>query len=167
MDSARLVYSWVQRTRQPLFRHLETLSREVYTQPTEVLAGESIRDRHVHIAQCYQAWIGQIGLGEPDLNAKEAPDAYPDLAAVRTLFQDIDALVERFMYVAGEHVNEPMSRTFHGKRILVTPRWLIAHPVTHEFHHKGQIVVALRLLGHPMTEDSDLALPLPLDGDPS
>lgn len=163
MNSVRLVYSWVQDTRQPLLQHLEDLPNDLYTQPLEVLAGESVRDRHVHVAGCYLHWLARVGMGEVPIT--DEPATYANPQAVRDLFQEVDHLVDRFIQVAGEHVDEPMARVNHDERIIVTPRWLLAHPITHEFHHKGQIVVALRLLGHPI-EDSDLALPHPLERDP-
>lgn len=155
MDSLKLVYSWVRETREVLFRHLESLPAGLYTEPTEVLAGASIRDRHVHVAECYLFWVADVGMGE---TVTASSKAYPDPAAVRTLFEEVDTTVERFMHVAGEHVDEPMQRHHDGMPIVVTPRWLLTHPITHEFHHKGQIVTALRLFGCPMG-DSDLVLP--------
>jgi len=161
METMPRIYSWVRRTRTPLFDHLSGLPEGLYTQPTEILSGDSIRDRHVHMATCYLHWILRIGLGETLPVSGEPPD-YPSPTAVRALFDQVDQAVDRLIHVAGEHTDEPMSRTANGEKIVVTPRWILTHTITHEFHHKGQIVLVLRLFGHPMG-DSDLALPHPLE----
>ncbi|MDI3318057.1 MAG: DinB family protein [Bacillota bacterium] len=157
MDGIRTVYDWVRATRQALLDHLEGWPPELYRRPLELLAGESVRDRHVHIAEGYVVWLERVGLQERSF-ADPAPGEVPDARRARALFAEVDRLVERFLARFEGELDRPLPRRWKGEELELTPRWLLAHPITHEFHHKGQIVLAARLLGHPVA-DSDLRFP--------
>ncbi|HVB08778.1 MAG TPA: DinB family protein [Bacillota bacterium] len=139
------IYRWVQRSREPLMTALQALGSERYQAPQATLAGESVRDRHIHIANCYLFWAAKIALGEdpPDLR----PADYADAAASRAAFTVADAAVERLLERFAGRMDEPLERAVWGQTERLTPRWLLAHPITHEFNHKGQIVVVVRMFG--------------------
>lgn len=155
----RVLYRWVQGSRAVLFGYLESLPPGVYTREVPGFPlGGSMRNLHVHSADCYVYWLEYVGLGSPrrDLRCED----YPDPASVRTAFAEVDALVERFLDRFDGSLDQPMRRVlpWRPEGLIVTPRWLLLHPITHEFHHKGQLVVIGRQLGHAPPE-TDLAFP--------
>ena len=163
MDPAiEIPYAWVRATRARLMAAMEALDEASYTEPQPVLAGASVRDRFVHIADCYDFWLRCVGLEEGE-GVRVRAAAFPDLAAARAAFVRVDALVGGFSAAFARRLDEPLARTLDGAPATLTARWLLAHPVTHEFHHKGQIVVALRLMGVDAS-DNDLAKPLAVRG---
>jgi uncharacterized damage-inducible protein DinB len=154
------MYEWIRRTREVIFRYCESLPVAVYRQSLPAFGPESIRDLHVHAAQCYLAWLGRFAMGEEVAE----PDG-EDVAATRRLFARADDAVERFLGRFWAFPDRPLQGTvsWRAEPLTVTPRWLLTHAVTHEFHHKGQMVKLGRLLGHPVATDADLALPDDLD----
>ncbi|MDI3298343.1 MAG: DinB family protein [Bacillota bacterium] len=156
MDGIRTLYDWVRATRRSLFDYLEGWPVELYLRPLELLAGESVRDRHVHVAECYVTWLATVGLEEG--SSPPSPGEVPDVRRARALFAEVDRLVERFLGRFEGELDRPLARSWRGERRELTPRWLLAHPITHEFHHKGQIVLAGRWLGRP-APDTDLLFP--------
>lgn len=155
-DGLVTAYQWVRQTREPLITALEALGPERYRAPQATLAGDSVRDRHIHIAQCYIHWVARVGLEEdvPDPSVADFADPRAARAAFAAADGAVQCLLERF---AGR-VDEPFERTNRGFHGHFTARWLIAHPITHEFHHKGQIVVVLRMFGLD-PGDTDLIYP--------
>ncbi len=149
-------YTWVCRTREILWHALDQLGPEAYRAPQATLAGDSIRDRHIHIASCYIFWAARVGLGE-DL-AEPSPADFADAAASRAAFATADAAVERLLTHFDGHLDDPIERTVWGQAERLTPRWLLMHPVTHEFNHKGQILILVRMFGAPPF-DGDMARP--------
>jgi uncharacterized damage-inducible protein DinB len=149
----------VQRSRATVFAYCAQLPAGVYTAEFPGFGG-SMRDLHLHAADCYLGWMGRFALGE---DVPPAPSG--DLAAVRERFAVVDALVDRFLARYAGEADRPVTGTvpWLTEPLTVTPRWLFAHAVTHEFHHKGQIVKLGRLLGYPVPLDTDLALPLEAD----
>lgn len=157
MNGIRTVYGWVRATRQALLEYLEDWPAELYRRPLELLTGESVRDRHVHVAECYVTWLAVVGLEEDRISAP-SPEEVPDVRRARALFTEVDRLVERFLGRFEGELDRPLARSWRGERREMTPRWLLTHPITHEFHHKGQIVLAGRWLGRP-APDTDLRFP--------
>lgn len=155
-DGLETLYTWVRMTREPLMRALNALDPARYRAPQATLAGDSIRDRHVHMAQCYIHWVARVGLGEQVENPR--PEAFLEPAATRAVFAQADAAVARLLERHAGGLDETFlarSGDFTGP---FSARWLVAHPITHEFHHKGQIVVVMRLFGVEVG-DTDLIYP--------
>ncbi len=157
MDQGLLTtLDWTRQTREVLMQALGALGPERYQAPQATLAGESIRDRHLHSAGCYIFWAARVGLQEEPPDPR--PDEYPDATAARALFAAADAAVERLLTHFDGKLDEPIERVVHGHTERLTPRWLVMHPITHEFNHKGQILVLLRMFGAPPF-DGDMVLP--------
>jgi len=150
-------YDWVRRTRQTLLHHLSSLPGEAYLAPRPELDGQSVRDRHMHIAACYIGWTGRRALLEEGLALPDAA-GWPDAERAWSWFEAVDFMVARLFETYGDRLDEPLERAFRDKPVRITARWALTHPMTHEFHHKGQIVVASRLLGYP-APDTDMVLP--------
>jgi uncharacterized damage-inducible protein DinB len=139
------VYGWVRQSRPLLATALEALGPERYTAPQATLAGDSVRDRHVHMAQCYIHWVARVGLGEDVPDPRPADFGTPE--EVLSLFGQADEAVRRLLERHAGRLDEEFERTNHDFTGNFTARWLLSHPITHEFHHKGQIAVVVRLFG--------------------
>ncbi|HET7578104.1 MAG TPA: DinB family protein [Bacillales bacterium] len=152
MDLFESQYDWIQRTREPLFRYCETLAQEDYVKELESFGGDSIRNLHVHVANCYFMWLGHRALGKP------LPEKEPDAANVREmrqLFAETDALVHEFLHEFKGNWDQPIQVVWEDEKMEFTTLWLYTHTATHEFHHKGQIVKIGRQLGY-IPPDTDL-----------
>jgi len=153
------VYDWVKRTREEVFAYCASLPAEVYVRESDEFGWGSLRNTHVHTADCYRFWLAEETLGAP--MDRFGPRDYPDVAAVRQLFARVDDLVAAFIArFPGARLERPLARkvSWQPEPLVVSPLWLLTHTVTHEFHHKGQMVTMGRILGYAPPE-TDLALP--------
>lgn len=152
------LYDWVKQTREPLMAALEKLGPERYRAAQATLAGDSVRDRHLHIAQCYIYWVARVALeeGVPDPRVAD----FADPASARDAFAVADGAVERLLERFAGRMDERIERKSGEFTGEFTPRWLLSHPITHEFNHKGQIVVVLRMFDVD-PGDTDLIYPFP------
>lgn len=156
-ESYQTLYQWVRATREPLFRYCEAMDPSDYRSEAPDQGWGSIRNTHLHVADCYWFWLaGFLGDERPDLTF----EAYPDVASMRQAFAKVDQLVERFLARFEGQMDAPISGKvrWQPEPLVVTPRWLLSHTITHEFHHKGQIALLGRLRGH-IAPDTDLVLP--------
>lgn len=161
------LYSWVKFARERLFAWAEALPDGVYTQERPDFAYGSLRNVQAHIANCYLVWVARRGLGLTD-TALVDTSAVPDVAAMRAVYAEVDAVMERAL----EAFTTPdalFDLELEHEVLRVTQRWLVMHPVTHEFHHKGQMLTIGRILGHPYPQgpDTDLAVPGEVNPGPS
>jgi uncharacterized damage-inducible protein DinB len=154
MDVFISQYEWIQRTRELLFRYCETMSQSEYVKELESFGGDSIRNLHVHVADCYRVWLGSRGLGQslPPFT----PESANNVKEMRDIFRATDALVHEFL----QEFKGKWDHTIHvsfgeGESAVISALWLFTHTVTHEFHHKGQIVKIGRQLGYN-PPDTDL-----------
>ncbi|MBM7552104.1 putative damage-inducible protein DinB [Thalassobacillus pellis] len=151
-------YKLIKDTRESLFQFCDQIQAQDYVKEIEGFGWGSIRNLHVHVAECYHSWLGKFGLKESaqmvDLNkvgnAKE----------MRKLFKEVDELVFRFLDTYEGRFDQKISGkvSWQEEEEQLTPLWLFTHTMTHEFHHKGQIVSRARQLGYTPT-DTDLIPP--------
>ena len=155
VEGLRTVYGWVREKREVLFKHCESLPKELYTKEVESFGWGSIRNLHLHACFCYRHWLSGYALEEKNPPIKE--EDYPYATSLRKAFAETDALVERFLEHFKDKLDVPISGkvSWQKEPFVATPRKLFMHAVTHEYHHKGQIVSLSRLLGHP-AGDTDL-----------
>ncbi|WP_099157676.1 DinB family protein [Virgibacillus ndiopensis] len=155
MDVLARQYDWIRQTRELLFQFCEVMTLEDYTKDIDSFGGDSIRDIHVHVAECYQHWLGNIAM-KKGINPVK-PDSINSVADLRHVFKETDRLVEAFLQEYEGRWDLTISRTvsWQEKPIEYTTLWLFTHTITHEFHHKGQIVKMGRLLGY-IPPDTDL-----------
>ncbi|MCD7034133.1 DinB family protein [Metabacillus sp. GX 13764] len=147
-------YHWIKRTREALFTYCETLPQEDYVKEVENFAGDSIRNLHAHVADCYLTWLGIRALGKPISHVQ--PEAVHTVQDMREVFKETDALVHEFLNEFQGNWEEAVPVSFaNGDKAKITPLWLFTHTTTHEFHHKGQIVKIGRQLGY-VPPDTDL-----------
>ncbi|PNY82941.1 DinB family protein [Deinococcus koreensis] len=164
----RTLYSWVKFSRERLFAWAESLPGGVYTLERPDFAYGSLRNVQAHIADCYLIWLGTRGLKLPQYARGEFQTRVPDVAAMRSVYADVDAVLER-AFEQFTTPDEPFDLELEHEVLRVTQRWLVMHPLTHEFHHKGQMLTMGRILGHPYPPgpDTDLGLPGEVSPGPS
>ncbi|MFD2721757.1 DinB family protein [Hymenobacter monticola] len=141
-------YDLIRGARAALLRYCATLSPAHFVAPVAGFNHSSIRDLLVHVAECYQAWLGEVGLGRPQ--ARQQPEKVLDVAAVRALFANVDALAAEFgQHFAGQWLTtQRFASARHPAPLQLSPLQLFTHVITHEFHHKGQCLSMSRQLGY-------------------
>ncbi|MGI4866450.1 MAG: DinB family protein [Janthinobacterium lividum] len=141
-------YQLVQAARAPLLDYCASLAPAHFVAPVAAFRQSSIRDLLVHTADSYRIWLGRVALGRT-VTARP-PAEVPDVAALRQVFGEVDALVLDFQqHFDGQWLT---AREFYVRRqpepLVLTPLQLFTHVTTHEFHHKGQVLTMSRLLGY-------------------
>ncbi|MEI2281844.1 DinB family protein [Paenibacillus polysaccharolyticus] len=138
-------YEMIKRTRESLFQMCETMSPESYLQPADALGGESIRNLHVHVSDCYRVWLGVRGLGRSIPKLK--PESIRDVQEMRALFEKTDLLVDEFLNHFKDNWDAGIQASWMSETAELSELWLFTHCTTHEFHHRGQITKIARMLG--------------------
>ncbi|PFA63068.1 damage-inducible protein DinB [Bacillus sp. AFS015802] len=154
MDAFVSQYEWIRRTRELLFDYCETISPADYVKELEGFGGDSIRNLHVHVADCYRVWLGARALGQslPVIT----PESVHDVKEMREIFRKTDDLIHEFLEEFKGNWDHTLQVSFgDGESAEISALWLYTHTVTHEFHHKGQIVKIGRQLGY-IPPDTDL-----------
>lgn len=159
-EDLRGFYAQVKGSRERVFAWAQTLPPEVYASEYPDFAYGSIRNIQAHVADCYLAWIGERGLGLSEAKLEADRATLMDVAAMRSRFAQVDAVVERALSEFTD-LDAPLLISHRTTTLEVTRRWLLLHPFTHEFHHKGQLLALGRVLGwpYPPGPDTDLLLP--------
>ena len=158
MNVLKEQYDLIKHTRKVLFHFCEKIEQKDYTKDVDGYGWGSIRNLHVHIAECYQSWIGRFALETSEPVVKESE--VTDVNDMRKVFERVDELVYRFLDEYDGRFDEKISRKVNWKEEEeeLSPLWLLTHTITHEFHHKGQIVTLARALGYKPV-DTDLLTP--------
>ena len=109
---------------------------------------------HVYSAEWawHQRWIGSSP------TAQLPKETFPDLAAVRALWQKTENDVRGFLEELGETgIERTFDYTTLGGDARSTVFWhMLQHVVNHASYHRGQITTMLRQLGHAPPESTDL-----------
>jgi len=84
MDILKQQYDSIQRTRELLFSFCESISSKDYVESIDNLGGASIRGLHVHVAECYQFWLGKFALKKSIPGIK--PGEISNVKEMRELF---------------------------------------------------------------------------------
>ncbi|QTN00736.1 DUF664 domain-containing protein [Sediminibacillus dalangtanensis] len=151
-------YKLVRYTRESLFSFCEQLTAEDYTKELNGFGWESIRTLHVHVADCYQAWLAHFALKKD--RERVNPETITNVAGMRKQFILVNQLVDEFLDCYHEDDSQQIigSVPWQEEEERLSALWLFTHTVTHEFHHKGQIVTMARQLGYTPV-DTDLLTP--------
>jgi uncharacterized damage-inducible protein DinB len=148
-------YALVASARGVLLDYCASLRPEHFAAPVAAFNNGTIRDLLVHVAGCYDYWLGQVGLQRPAQTA--AAETVTDVAALRARFEAVDSLVADFQqrYAGSWLVPAAFAAPRQAALLQFTPLQLFTHVITHEFHHKGQVLSMSRLLGHtPVDTDA-------------
>lgn len=145
-------YQLVQASRKLLLEYCSTIPNADFIKANHAFGTASIRDLLVHIANCYQAWLGRA-LKQKLVFASEEKINTVDEA--RKLFEKVDELMLRFIDLIEKEKPEILEIEKNEERKQLTPLRIFSHVITHEFHHKGQILSLSRHLGH-VPADTDI-----------
>ncbi|KAA0546928.1 damage-inducible protein DinB [Bacillus sp. BGMRC 2118] len=159
-DSVKVQYDYIRKTRGVLLSFLEQLPRHILHEAVSNFGNGSIINTHIHVADCYQYWLGTFGLRIEGLNFATPQEIdHADVNWVRERFEQVDLIADTFIeaYCTDWTMNLSGSVNWQTEPWTTTPLWLLTHAETHEFHHKGQIVTMARHLGFE-PPDTDLAV---------
>lgn len=151
------LYRLVRRTRAGVFDWLDTVPPGTLIETHVDFAFGSLDRIYTHVAECYQWWVGNVGLRRAEHEDVEGGS----VRALRDAFAAVDDVVEEAL-ATFDDLDAPVPWTSpEGNRQTLSRRWLLLHPITHEFHHKGQALALARVLGHahPGVPDTDLVAP--------
>ena len=145
-------YEWVRQTRGVLLDFCSELDPDDFTRQNG-FGFQSVRDTLVHMADCYNAWLGSFVL----LKTKKPLTSKEDLLElgldeIKVRFEQVDSYVNEVFKVLKDQLDEPIQRQIPwregGAPISMTPSKLLMHTITHEFHHKGQVMAMARQMGY-------------------
>ncbi|QQE78328.1 DinB family protein [Alicyclobacillus sp. SO9] len=156
MSQFKSQYEWVRRTREALFAYCEEFSAADYAKQVDNNTGTSIRNLHLHVADCYETWLGRRALKKQIREVH--PSEITSVQEMRGVFQDVNQLVDEFIDRFEHDWETPIELQRNNQILKPAPLWLFTHTITHEFHHKGQIVRIGRQLGY-IPPDTDLVFP--------
>jgi uncharacterized damage-inducible protein DinB len=117
---------------------------------------KSIRDTVTHLYAAEWAWYSRWQGTSPD---KLLPaDMFPDLAAVRLAWTDLEAKIRAYLEQLGEaNVTQVIEYKLLSGQPGASPFWqMLQHVVNHASYHRGQVTTMLRQLGAQPAKSLDM-----------
>jgi uncharacterized damage-inducible protein DinB len=141
--------------RDRMFDALERLSPEEYVADRRN-SFRSIRDTVVHLYSAEWSWHSRWRGHSP--SAHLSPEDFPDVAAVRSAWRELEPQVRTLVGGLGPVERE---RVFDYLALNGTPQqsvfWhMVQHVVNHATYHRGQITTMLRQAGAEPPKSMDL-----------
>ena len=130
------------------------LTPEQFVRPVES-SFKSVRDTVAHTYGAewlwYHRWIGQPA-------SMPAYDSWPDVAAIRKAWLDVEANVRTLVSGGGD---SGVTRVYEYKSLAGQPTssrfWeMLVHVVNHGSYHRGQVTTLLRQLGVAPPKSTDM-----------
>jgi uncharacterized damage-inducible protein DinB len=117
---------------------------------------KSIRETIVHAYAAEWAWHSRWQGNSP--TALLPSDQFPDLAAVRRAWSQVEAEMRGFLDRVGEDgVSRVFEYTLLGGQAGASPLWqMLQHVVNHASYHRGQVTTMLRQLGATPAKPMDM-----------
>ena len=145
-------YEWVRQTRGVLLDFCSELDPDDFTRQNG-FGFQSVRNTLVHIADCYNAWLGSFVLLKTKKPFTSKEDLFElGLDEIKVRFEQVDSYINEVFKVLKDQMDEPIQRQIPwregGEPISMTPSKLLMHTITHEFHHKGQVMAMARQMGY-------------------
>jgi uncharacterized damage-inducible protein DinB len=141
--------------RDRMFEALEPLSAEQVNRDMGN-SFKSIRDTVTHFYAAEWAWYSRWQGTSPD---KLLPaDMFPDLAAVRLAWVDLEAKIRAYLEDLGEaNVTKVIEYKLLSGQPGASPFWqMLQHVVNHASYHRGQVTTMLRQLGAQPAKPLDM-----------
>jgi uncharacterized damage-inducible protein DinB len=141
--------------RDRLLEALEPLTPEQLNHDTGS-SFTSIRETLVHIYAAEWAWYSRWQGHSP--TALLDSDQYPDVAAIRRAWSELEVTMRAFLDRLGE---EGIARAFDYTLLSgakgSSPLWqMLQHVVNHASYHRGQVTTMLRQLGAKPAKPMDM-----------
>jgi len=117
---------------------------------------KSIRDTVTHLYAAEWAWYSRWRGTSPD---KLLPaDMFPDLAAVRLAWTDLEAKIRAYLEELGDaNVTQVIEYKLLSGQPGASPFWqMLQHVVNHASYHRGQVTTMLRQLGAQPAKPLDM-----------
>ena len=117
---------------------------------------KSIRDTVTHLYAAEWAWYSRWQGTSPD---KLLPaDMFPDLAAVRLAWTDLEAKIRAYLEELGDaNVAQVIEYKLLSGQPGASPFWqMLQHVVNHASYHRGQVTTMLRQLGAQPAKPLDM-----------
>ena len=159
-DDIKLLYEYDRWANHRVFEAASALSAEQFTRD---LGGSfrSVRDTLVHIIAGEWGWLAYWNEPVPDsafladlkrrLDALFNPDAFPNFAAVRSKWAEVEKVPVEFV---NRVTNESLEKMLPFRTTQVRLGHLMQHLANHSTYHRGQVALMMRQLD---------AEPLPTD----
>ena len=141
-------YELIKSSREVVFQYCEKISPEDYVKAVDGFGRGTICITQAHIGRTYIFWLADFGMKK---QISYPPyESYKNLNDVLQLFENVNEVVEEFLTLFGNRMDEKISGivTQINKEITVPAIQLFTHVITHEFHHKGQVMSMSRILGY-------------------
>jgi uncharacterized damage-inducible protein DinB len=141
--------------RDRMFEALEPLTAEEVNRDMGN-SFKSIRDTVTHLYAAEWAWYSRWQGTSPD---KLLPaDMFPDLAAVRLAWTDLEAKMRAYVEELEEaNVTTVIEYTLLSGQPGASPLWqMLQHVVNHASYHRGQVTTMLRQLGAQPAKPLDM-----------
>jgi uncharacterized damage-inducible protein DinB len=159
-DDIQLLYEYDRWANNRVLRAASALSDEQFTRD---LGGSfrSVRDALLHIVGGEWGWLTYWKEPSPSAafvtelwtrhNALFRPDAFPNVAAVRAKWAEVEG--EQAEFVNGVS-NESLQRMLPLRATLISLGHLMQHMANHSTYHRGQVALKIRQLGaEPLATD--------------
>jgi len=116
----------------------------------------SVRDTLVHFYSAEWAWCSRWNGHSPA--AHVSPELFPDVAALRAKWRDLEADVRAVLERIGvEGVDRVINYTMFNGDARASVFWhMLQHVVNHASYHRGQVTTMLRQLGATPPASMDL-----------
>jgi len=155
LDDLRVLLDYHYWARDRMLTALEALTPEQYTREIES-SFRSIRGTVVHIYAAEWAWHSRWQ-GHSPTSLLQA-DMFPDVAAIRTAWTELETQVRGFLHNVGE---DGLDRVIDYRLLSgqpgSSPFWqMLQHVVNHGSYHRGQVTTMLRQLGATPAKPMDL-----------
>jgi uncharacterized damage-inducible protein DinB len=156
IDELWLLYDYNDWANHRVLEHVERLTPEQFHTPDAGTYG-SIHETLVHMMDAEWSWAGVIWAGkgrDADWDAIEIkPEDYPDVAAIRSKWGEIEAYLDGFIAnLTPDGENSPdQIVVWEGDPGAVRRRklWpLMLHVVNHDTQHRSEVAAMLTRFGH-------------------
>ncbi len=154
VEDLELLYDYSNWANRQMFRALEPLTEEQFTQSVGEGFG-CIRDTLVHVVSAEWGWLQRCG-GRERGNALKNED-FPTLISVIQIADKVATYVQEFL---SQLQDTDLEKTVEfsnpkGEKRTMRIGEMLHHAANHGVHHRGQVVLILRLLGYT-PDDFDL-----------
>ena len=155
LEDLRTLLDYHYWARDRMFEALEPLSAE-HVNRDMGNSFKSIRDTVTHLYAAEWAWYSRWQGTSPD---KLLPaDMFPDLAAVRLAWTDLEAKIRAYLEELGDaNVTQVIEYKLLSGQPGASPFWqMLQHVVNHASYHRGQVTTMLRQLGAQPAKPLDM-----------